>query len=757
MAEYRFYCSSSKNNRGTNELNMVEYFKDFDPIKHKYQVEPGTKAYAEASKFEESYQFGRLNKRTYSYMTENLKLVYGQDNPVVQEDIVLYHLIESKIINQYFGISQLNDMFDEDYFNFEWDMHVGQNFSEHHNDYYRDHFIHQIRNLYMMLVMLDEFGIFGASRVAFESKTAGKLSEYVRQMKRIFQRQTADPQQQLLREICQLVKPTGLTTEQYVEDYYYRYVIYASSMLSALFHDLGYPICHFLEVRHRVSSFNPALYMFTHNAVESFDMLASKLGGSLLFTIVSQSEIKKRLELISGKERYDHGVYSAIAFLLHFYENGRIYSLSAEKQCAIEMAALAIYNHTAKFRCITEKKDQKYYNMVFRANPVSFLLRFCDDLQEWDRRYFEISQASDLLFCQQCGSPFLKYTELETNENKYKCNCDVDSNPPIRRPNVFAKRKLYIVSVVDWVKMRTHDGILEVRLNYDLYKLLLMSYINNNYAKVRLKEFSDLKKMLDSQAFTFSESTGARFDRIVLDYFVTSNPLLIKLKILERWIVKKKLQMQYNHEKLIDTLKDIAENSYKKLYTDIVGSEYSQLLSYLCGNEYPILRFYASLLNYCLYTPDMISSMKYLTTNLSNQEKVILNTIFKEIESCQKIYQPYIDYYKDSNPQYYQTMQALIDDCKKHYQEECICREYGKVPVSAFRSVQNVQCKAAELYAEEYEEAYKRKADLYQHIAVYTESGNSFNQYVQTKDVPYIGYYKDMFFFYLVNEKLDEP
>ena len=434
MVEYWFYCSSDNHNQGTNKIDMLDYFNDFDPIECKYQVKQGTVAYTKAAKYEDAYQFGRLNKRTYSYMMENLKLVYGQDNPVVEKDIVLYHLIESKIINQYFGISQLNDLFDEDYFNFEWDMHVGQNFSEHHNDYYRDHFIHQIRNLYMMLVMLDKFGIYGASRSAFESKAAGKLSEYVSQMKRIFQRQTMDSHMNILREICQ---SSGTTQEQYIEDYFNRYIIYASSMLSALFHDLGYPICHFLEVRHRVSSFNPTLYMFTHNAVESFDMLASKLSGSLLFTIVSQAEIKKRLELAPSKEKYDHGAYSAIAFLLHFYETGRIHSLSAEKQCAIEMAALAIYNHTAKFRCITGKKEQKYYSMVFQANPVSFLLRLCDDLQEWDRRYFEISQASDLLFCQKCGSPFLKYPVHRPDENKYKCNCDGEVNPPIRRPNFF--------------------------------------------------------------------------------------------------------------------------------------------------------------------------------------------------------------------------------------------------------------------------------------------------------------------------------
>ena len=73
--------------------------------------------------------------------------------------------------------------------------------------------------------------------------------------------------------------------------------------------------------------------MFTHNAVESFDQIAAKLGGSLLFTIVDQEEIRQRLEP-GNKGKYDHGAYSAIAFLLQFYETGLIHSLGQEKKCA---------------------------------------------------------------------------------------------------------------------------------------------------------------------------------------------------------------------------------------------------------------------------------------------------------------------------------------------------------------------------------------------------------------------------------------
>lgn len=284
------------------------------------------------------------------------------------------------------------------------------------------------------------------------------------------------------------------------------------------------------------------------------------------------------------------------------------------------------------------------------------------------------------------------------------------------------KRKLYIVSVVDWVKMRSQDNILTVCLNFDLYKLLLMSYINNNYAKIRLDEFNKLKKLLDSQVFVFPENNKDRFDRIVLDYFVTANPLLIKLKILERWIVKSFLNGNNDREMFISYLSKLMLNrrQLKRIYSQVAEKKkYTQLKAYLVEGDMPALEFYIRLLQHC-------------HSNAASRSTV------SDLGSCKD----YIEIYKISNPQYYQTMGALIKDCIRHYQDSYICDQFGKTSSPAASS-------------DQYEEAYKRKADLYQHIAVYTEPRNSFNHYEQTDRVPVIGYYKDMFFFYLANEQLN--
>ena len=59
---------------------------------------------------------------------------------------------------------------------------------------------------------------------------------------------------------------------------------------------------------------------------------------------------------------------------MHFYYGGRIYSMSGEKRCLIEMSALAIYHHTDRF--------SEAERMVYLQDPISYMVRLCDDLQE---------------------------------------------------------------------------------------------------------------------------------------------------------------------------------------------------------------------------------------------------------------------------------------------------------------------------------------------------------------------------------------
>ena len=550
----RFISFEDNLNNGRGD-GLVGFLKNFDPVIAKYDVSRNRELklnyaqYAEAERYDFSQQFGHLNKNHYSDILKNLKQVYD-DERIIESDVKVFHYVEKNIIHRYFGIPQLDKMFDEDYFEFEWDMHVEQNFSDHNTGWYRDHFVHQIRNFRMMYSLLKDFGFEQAIRSVFECRVGhNAVAKYVREKHSEFIYNRQSPMIVALDGIVEKnetwIEYFGQNKEgrkEYYDDYFYSYVILASSALAALFHDMGYPICHFLTVRQRVSSYNPTMYMFTHNAIDSFDQLASKLSSSLLFNVVPSEIIQDRLRFNADKKRYDHGVYSAVAFLLQFYDNGLIFSLSPEKQSAIEMAALAIFNHTEKFRSMDEGKykNKRYQTVVFKQNPIAFLLRFCDDLQEWDRQYFEISKASDLLFCEKCGTPLLSYPRDTQNQplREYGCYCGRNRNNMMSRPDIFIKRKLYLVCVANSVsfKQTEEPRQFEVEIDYDYYKLLLLSQINPTYAIHRESENGDVGKLLKNQNFRIQSMEKLVFSDIVIKYFVTANPLLIKIKILEDYL-----------------------------------------------------------------------------------------------------------------------------------------------------------------------------------------------------------------------------
>ena len=729
--------------------SMLEYFKEaLDPIQLKYEAgislsQEGRRIAAEYQSTH--YQYSSITKQEYSGILDNLRLVYGQEE-LVKNDIILFHTVETKLLCGYFGLPQLNQMFDEDYFNFEWDMHVGQNYSEHRSDYYRDHFIHQIRDLYMVYRLLEDSGFYEASKHILHDPSASKVSEYVYKKSQVFCRDRMGTQQQHLKEVfqtCSSEAPVGdeggasgspedrgIKEEKlfndYIERFYFKYVIYASSMMAALFHDMGYPICHFLGVRSRISAYNPTMYMFTHNAVESFDQLASKLGSSLLFSVVSPQVVRKRLE--AGKEgRYDHGAYSAIAFLLKFYDSGVIYSLSAEKQCAIELAALAIFNHTSKFKALKPKADTSYYNMYFQQNPVSFLLRFCDDLQEWDRRYFEISKAGDLLFCPQCGYPFMKQEQYDENghrlhKSKYCCRCRTEGGG-LFRPDVFIKRKLYLVSVADWVEVSLLEvekqPALVAKINYDPYKLLMLAKTNPTYAKYRARELKELKRLLVDQDFSLMTQKALPFSRIYLDYFMTPNPILIKLKILEAFLRRP----------------EIWGKKCEKISTE-------DLITYLSKNRPPLgqVRLFSKALRFVFpSSKGKVPLFTFLKGTTETESALafyfyLLRDCLRSIEGKEEPIpstdvDKYLIPFKLQDPQYYETMSTLIRDCLVQYK-----KKMGDT--SAY-------------IADDEEEGF------YQCVECYTDGHNYFNHFdaKPVKSFPYIGYFNDIFFFYCLYEQ----
>ena len=764
---------------------LLEFLESFDPYELKYSVFPNSIFYqkdnaeqlnhtsfkktlpgsiiGDIAAYESCFRFGSLNKETYSSIKENLMLVYG--NPeLVQNDIQVFHLTERKLIHQFLAIPQLDKMFDEDYFNFEWDMHVGQNFVEHRNDYMRDHFIHQIRDMYSMLVLLGNYGFYDEIAAVINDRECSKISQYTckKRDEFIYGKQGAfslisEIQPHIYRELRQnkqipdhILKRCS-SVKSYAESYFIKYIIYASAILSALFHDMGYPICHFLSLRNRTSAYNPTLYMFTHNDIESFDHISSILSSSLLFTIISPEEIKQSLQCDKGK--YNHGAYSAIAFLMQFYHSGHIFSLPVEKQCAIELAAVSIYNHTIHYKANDKKTTDKFYLPVFRQNPVSFLLRLCDDLQEWGRRYFEISGDSEVPICCKCFTPSISSRNRSENKTEYACACQKQN---AFRFKYFDSRKIFLITTSYYMTsdiltdICTDSKVLRFRVDYDYFRLLQMSRINPIYAKYRLKELNDLKRLLENQKMTYhsvrenGKEHGLEFDNIYIDYFMTANPITIKLKILEKYaaLYLKKDPWAISPED-IKTLKpklsDIASSlkiyQNKKLYKILSNGTFD----FYCD----LLQIVLSLRNdFQLNKPKGKGTIKAKDVYEDGRIKSFINNVFivktKEKAKNLKV---------TVSSHYFQIMSSLIFDCAFQYAKEIVV-DGSKVD----------QYYSQNKYFNQYAPSKGANDLIYDYISAYCNSNNDFNSYNcfdrNTMENIYIGYFADLYFFELMNKEV---
>ncbi len=752
------------------EQKLYDFLKDFDPMELKYSVEP-ERVFSDKHnrlipfelrdiliRYDGIYGLDTLNKETYSAISENLRLVYGSSY-VVENDIKIFNLTEKKMLGQYLAIPLLEKMFDEDYFNFEWDMHVSQNFREHRNDYQRDHFIHQIRDMYSMMILLGEHGFYEASLKILGDRSISKISSYTQQKLTEFLHnrkgvystlEDVYPELKIHIDndetISKATKQKYDSMKSYAENYFMKYVIYASSILSALFHDMGYPICHFLSVRNRTSAYNPTMYMYTRNEVESFDHIASLLSSSLLFTIMSREEIKSSMQ-IKESGKYNHGAYSAIAFLMQFYNSGIIFSLPEEKQCAIELAAIAIYNHTLEYKISRKNTKKLFYQPLFRQNPISFILRLCDDLQEWGRRYFEVSTESDIPICSFCLTPSI----FNYQEDKiiYRCLCSGNTTHnnqnacnSFRFKNSY-NRELYLVSTSDYmtsylINVEGGKKALCFHINYDYYRLLNVTRINHTYAKFRLSELNDLKKLLKNQDFI----STLDFDYIYLDYFMTSNPITIKTKILEKFICNilnkdcvdigdlsnVDLDQIVNHiNNYVDT---INENNRMKI-------EMESELYNLLDNE--VFEFYKTVLVEVIRLRDIFRHCEVDLKEVKNTANSFINDMIMKDKNTS-------DYYK-------QIMTNLLLDTFEQYSKEIVIyQDNGEDIVEPFVDTKK--------YYNQYSPNKYSGEALYNSVRAYCNSENDFNCYncidAIGDPIKYISYFSDLYLFEMMNRIIQE-
>ena len=162
-----------------------------------------------------------------------------------------------------------------------------------------------------------------------------------------------------------------------------------------------------------------------------FDNISNVIQNSLLFGIIGADVIKKQL---IGSSYNDHGIISSIVLLMHYYENGTIYSLNPLKRAIIELAAIIIYDHTCKYKSLDDSNCRENYPR-WSKNPLSILFRVVDDIQEWDRVYFEFKPYSNIRICPVCKMPMLKkeidfvdWPVMVNEFTKYKHICACNKN-----------------------------------------------------------------------------------------------------------------------------------------------------------------------------------------------------------------------------------------------------------------------------------------------------------------------------------------
>lgn len=514
--------------------------------------------------YEKSNELTSLTKKDFTHVMENLYMIYNTDDEEIRNVVQVIHLASQNIISKFIQIDGLERLFNEQYIDFEWEMHMGMDHQKQSMKFYRDHFVHQVRDAYMMDRLLNCCGFYLRVYDTLSRPGASKVSQYFCKMVRR-QKELPLPNAELL---------------EYDEEFIARNIIYMSAYMAGLFHDIGYPDTYLQSLRRRMFAFSPSIN--SENPIRDTlpDNVFSLLQNSLLFRVVPFEEIQDRVY----QDCIDHGTLSAIAFLLHFYKNGVIFMLPPYKAAAIELAALAIYNHTFVYGISHPKKNANDYRPRFLTNPISYLLRICDDLQEWDRVYFEISAHSNLIICSRCHTPIVgkgpcpddkepgqKCGErLEKDVRRYVCNCYLEKETDAYEQPMgsffrafdgalaLPYRRLYNIQTCDEVEVvgenstdLAHTNHIYFRLKYNPYKLLHIAYISTSYARYRIQELNRLKPLLMQQS---------GLPHMWLDYFVTANPILLKTHLIEEYFdgldEKKKSEIR----NILDRLKPTEPN-----------------------------------------------------------------------------------------------------------------------------------------------------------------------------------------------------
>lgn len=463
------------------EINDTEMYDYFEKLLYGGKNKNGLK---KAWKKEISPQEYGLTEKNIHSILGSKELLYGKED--AKRQICLLEGMQ-KFLHEYVGIEGLEELLVNNYGTIENSI-----FFEHdacgNPVNIREHAKHQMKNAFLGSVLLLEFDLLkNVSETVYQAK--GSAARY------------------LLSQAEQLyLEKNGKKAEIGSEDYRQKILdrlegwSYKIFMVSSMLHDIGYPLEFYLRSAQTLADYPPYLKILSPTVKAEFAEIKALLLESQLFRQVDHKEIKEKYAV------NNHGVLSAVSLLMHFYYGGKIYSMNTEDRCIIEMSAIAIYRHTDRF--------QNGFRMVYQEDPISYMVRLCDDLQEWNRFRLLINDKHNYLQCSNCGKILLE------EEREYQCTgCDCKYEKITQINN----RKVNYICLCDSLSIETVGGHIKITFSFDLMKQL--EILLDDYTAV-IKSRGDLGKvenLLKDQSMV---------PAIEIDYFLSNNPVCIIEKMI---------------------------------------------------------------------------------------------------------------------------------------------------------------------------------------------------------------------------------
>lgn len=459
--------------------------------------------------------------------------VYG-DKIEAEKDVKIYQLVSEKFIREFVGIEGLDSLYKPLFFVFEWLMHLEYNVEQNSYSYYRDHFIHQVRNMMEMIMLLtnDELDLKGQCVRAIKKGNSHLAIRIRKAVEEVKQNPSGLDEIKNIADRIRVPreeKDKKKIRELYIEDSIYTYILLASAIVTSVIHDIGYPVEFINGNLNRMGKFLPASQFFFEKKDSTFEM-HRVLQDSMLYQTICADKVAEKIH------KGDHGAISACTLLMKYYENGRIFSMAPVHRIIIELSALTIFEHTLRYEFLMDNSDKEAdkYQISFAENPFSYLFRLCDDLEEWDRTYFEITNQSNFLLCEKCGGiinrwKICKDGDRAKKERIYACGCGKQGV----NKNIFRYRKLTSINTCQNVGVKVIENnkkkIYEISIDYDLLALLQASAYSATFAKKRAEALGAIKKMTFCQNGTYP---------MYIDSFISNNPILIKTEMTDRFFEK---------------------------------------------------------------------------------------------------------------------------------------------------------------------------------------------------------------------------